>query len=141
MAGNTKLKGFAPDGMIVLERWGGEAHVEVSSDSLEAIRKACIDGLPKKPSELRPTDHLDDFNAGYDIHDGRAKVDVDTGVLEDLIAMFDSYVEEYTGVSGEPETRRLEQAQEWTGALKKVLQDKKNFLDLNEPGIRDEVPQ
>lgn len=143
MSGNTKLRGFAPDGMVVLERWGGEANVEVSPESLEALREACTNGLPVKPSALSPTDHLDDFATGYDTQSGRVKVDLDSGVVPDVIAMFESYIEEYTGLKDEVDVRRVEQAREWMGALKKALQDKKNFLDLNEPGMKDaaEVPQ
>ena len=142
MAGNTKLKGFSPDNKIVLERWGGEEEVAVSAESLEAIRVACTDKLPAKPSELHPTDHLEDFHSWYDTYDGRAKVVMDTAVLPDLIAMFESYVEEYTGFSGVRE-KRVAQAREWAAALKQVQQDKKNFLDLNEPGVDHaiEVPQ
>ena len=49
MAGNTKFMGFGIKGMVTLARWGGEAHVELSQESVEALRQACHDGLPMKP--------------------------------------------------------------------------------------------
>lgn len=49
MSGNTKFMGFGIDGMVTLARWGDEANVELSDESIEALRQACFQGLPKKP--------------------------------------------------------------------------------------------
>jgi hypothetical protein len=71
MAGNTKFMGFGIKGMVTLARWGGEAHVEVSSDSLEALRKACYDGLPKKPP-VQVT--IANTQVEYDDRQGRVEI-------------------------------------------------------------------
>ena len=71
MAGNTKFMGFGNQGMVTLARWGGEALVEVSSESLDALRKACYEGLPKKPP-VQVT--VANTKVEYDERQGRVEV-------------------------------------------------------------------
>ena len=81
MAGNTKLTGFGADGMVVLERWGGEAHVEVSKDSLKALRQACHQGLPKKP----PPHLARSLDANYNYQTGDVNIRLHASQASELI--------------------------------------------------------
>lgn len=47
MSRNTKFMGFVGDSQIALERWGSVATVQLSEDSIGALRKACYEELPR----------------------------------------------------------------------------------------------
>jgi hypothetical protein len=74
MAGNTKFIGFSPDGMVQLERWGGKAMIEISKESLNALRAACYNGLPKNPPAQL---HSTGTHVEYDEERGRVEILLD----------------------------------------------------------------
>ena len=53
MAGNTKLMGFSPDGVVQLQRWGGTVTTKMSPSSVGKLEQACRD-LPTKPKQVSP---------------------------------------------------------------------------------------
>jgi hypothetical protein len=57
MAGNTKLLGFGA-GFVTLQRWGGEANVDLPSGSIDALKKACHEELPSAPEDTSRFSHL-----------------------------------------------------------------------------------
>ena len=125
MAGNTKLIGFGVDNKVTLARWGEEKKVEISSESWKSLQSACANDLPRKPPTQEKGKWKDDFNAQYDEHVGRVRVDVSVqaaGVLVDKLSFF-------------KDTEVAEQLEPWVRALRDAIQAHKDYHNTDEPGV------
>lgn len=123
MAGNTKLKGFTPEGKVQLERWGSKTLVVVSGGSLEALRKACYEDLPKKPDQGNDAciDHI-----YYDEHLGSVRMVLGIESASYLADCLESVApfEGYENMGG------------WSTRLRKAVQDHYDYHNRDgEPGV------
>ena len=141
MAGNTKLIGFGSNGVVELERWGGKAKVVVSKESLETLRAACYQQLPKAPKQ-NGEGSQDDFNVAYDSSVGRVRLDLDTVTAGELAAFLQFGLEEFQGCdSGTGESlggvKKLnERVPSWIRDLKETVQAHEDYLNTeDEPGV------
>jgi len=134
MAGNTKLRGFAPGGIVVLERWGGQADFKVSDESLESIRYACTHILPKKP--LEPKGRPGSV-ALYDERRGCAEVTLsieDTKKVARVLRQGCYYIQEHgTGEECADPAKWLQEL------LDGIVKQHENYINpKGEPGVEDD---
>jgi hypothetical protein len=141
MAGNTKLIGFGANGVVELERWGGKTKAVVSKESLETLRSACYQQLPKSPTQ-KPGEGRDDFNVAYNSSVGRIGVDLDTVTAGELASFLQFALEEFQGCDdGTGEAlggiRKLnERVPTWISDLKDAVQAHEDYLNTDdEPGV------
>lgn len=88
MAGNTKLMGFSPDGLLVFQRWGMKSAITVSKESLEAIRHACIHVLPAECPQKEWT--LGDITVNYREDYGRIVIEMSPDAADELAELLHS---------------------------------------------------
>jgi len=125
MAGNTKFMGFTPDGKVQLERWKGKAIVDVSPESLSALRTACYQELPKQPDQRR-RDDLDEFNAHYDDNVGRVVVDMDPEAAKYLASQLAFF----------RDSEVVERVEPWVHSLNEAVQAHHDYHNKEgEPGV------
>ena len=136
MAGNTKLVGFGPrvegkPGIIHLARWNGEATVPISEESLENIRSACYNDLPKQPQQGK-RDDLSNFRVHYDESVGRVHVDTSPQIAETLALLFEDCIK-----NDVPLNHGM--LREWVHSLKDAAQAHESYHNLQgEPGINED---
>ena len=118
MAGNTKLIGFGIKGMVTLARWGGEANVELSEESITALRQACHEGLPLKPP---PQPVTSGTWVDYDENQGAVRLRMEPAAALQL-------------------SKLLEQNADYAELAKKLAGAHKEHLayhDTKEPGVHE----
>lgn len=130
MAGNTKLVGFLSDNRIQLERWGTSATIQLDDESVQAIRRACFEQLPQRPTQSS-SDHLDDFGVRYDSGVGRIQLELSTDAASLLADLLDVVMNKTQ--AGEEERRTV---QPYVDAIRKAVQAHKDFHDRCEPGVQ-----
>lgn len=141
MAGNTKFMGFgvseegSSTGLVHLERWGGKTSVPVSADSLNSLRKACYQDLPKAPPK-EGKGVWTDFNAAFDdtgLSDG-----IDVKLSATGAALLREVLDAatiYAGSSSLSETE-LSFVKDSLSILDKAISERDRcFNSLDEPGV------
>lgn len=134
MAGNTKFMGFSPDGMVKLTRWGGEAMIEISKESVASLRIACFDGLPKKPP--LHTVVSKPLRINYDETTGAVVMVLDPFDAEKIMSVL-------VGADAEGEqiykTATIEVAKAASEKIKDAVQAHHDFINTDgEPGVESE---
>lgn len=126
MAGNTKLIGFLVGNCIQLERWGKTATVQLDTESMGALRAACVGELPKKPPVLDES-RFPDFKAKYDFEEGRVVVFLSpeaTGFLEAFLDL---------SMAGNPQA--IARVQPWLDQLQEAIKSCRHYHSgAGEPG-------
>lgn len=127
MAGNTKLTGFLDNHRVQLERWGTKIAVALDEASVEALRKACFNELPKKP-DRRPPTHFADFMCDYNQDLGRVQLSLNPEVAGYLADLLDVLVKN--------DVSAMEKVRPWVDKLRAATQAHSDYHDgKDEPGV------
>lgn len=120
MAGNTRFMGFGNDGTLNFKRWGGHAQVRVDSDTREKLMTMCRRQLPARPPDVQKSV----TQATFDGSVGAVNLRLD---IEDANALL-----------GMLSASRWEQANRLAAMLRVAVEDRRQYFDLDEPGVTDE---
>jgi hypothetical protein len=127
MAGNTKLVGFLNDNRVQLERWGVRTIVPLDGSSVESLRAACINDLPRRP--VQPSAENNDFRAAYDSALGRISIVLSVDAAAYLSDLLDVLVKD--------NVQAMTKVRPWVEALHAAVQAHKDFHTYeDEPGAR-----
>ena len=133
MAGNTKLRGFTPDGKVQLERWGSSIIVEVSKDSLTHLRDACFTQLPKKPP--KQTKLIGDMDTKYDSNCGRVNV----SMTPHIASLLSEFLSDMLKELDEPSISLtvITTLSELNESLLQAVEKHKEYISIDEPGVKN----
>ena len=136
MAGNTKLLGFAPDGTVLLQRWGKKASVKLPAESIQILRDACYNDLPKKPAgQFIP---ITEFRAQYDERTGTIEIEVSAGAASKVAKALGiiSFAHQHSVGDQKQNPESAEELKGWSARLEDLVAEHKRYLDTkDEPGV------
>ena len=130
MASNTKFLGFGPHGVVQLERWGQKADARLPTEAIKELRRICYEVLPKQPPERMGGLHPDEFAASYDESMGRVHLSLSPDMAFKMASFLTVACNDMPAVPDVLEIR------EWAAELIRCHQAHRDYLDLDEPGVR-----
>lgn len=127
MAGNTKLRGFdVKSDAVMLERWGKQKMVPISSASVAALRHACKNDLPIKPAmQPRSSDTYIEYDSMY----GRVNIRMSPETAKEFADFLD-------GASFEHKFKECHY--DLVDDVRRVLKEHADYTNTDEPGVTSE---